>query len=61
VTDKIKITANSKIKINDTIQKITKILETILKTNPDYCGSITINFYLGGVTSAVKKEGLKIK
>jgi hypothetical protein len=48
-------------KIYETIKKIIIKLREILEENPDYCGSITINFYKGGISDVEKKESIKIK
>lgn len=51
----------SKIDKNDkVINAILKALKEILKVSPDFTGSITINFCLGGVSSISKKENLKV-
>ena len=48
-------------KTYEIIKKILIKLKEILEDNPDYCGSITINFYKGGISEIEKKESIKIK
>jgi len=48
-------------KIYKTIEKIVIKLKEILEENSDYCGSVKINFYMGGITSIEKKENLKVE
>jgi hypothetical protein len=48
-------------KIDITLKKIIKQLRNILEENPEFTGSIDINFCRGGVSSIGKKENLKIK
>ena len=47
-------------KLDNTILIITKLLKEIFK-NPDFTGELYLNFYMGGLTGANKKESLKIK
>jgi len=50
-----------KSKSNEVVKKITIKLKEILRESPDYCGSIKINFYMGGISNIEKKESIKIK
>jgi len=43
------------------IKKLIKELSKILENDDNYCGSIIINFYMGGVTGITKKENIKLK
>jgi len=43
------------------IKKILIKLKEILEDNPDYCGSITINFYKGGISDIQKTQSIKVK
>jgi len=47
-------------KSDEVINIILRALRNILKENPDFTGSITINFCLGGVSDISKKENLKV-
>jgi len=47
-------------KIERVVDSISKVLKNILGVNPDYTGSININFCSGGVTSIQKKENMKV-
>jgi len=46
-------------KESKTLELINKIFKEILKNNSNYCGSITVNFYMGGITNVEKKETVK--
>jgi len=48
-------------KINVTLNKIIKELRKVLKENPNFTGSVTMNFCLGGISNIEKRENLKIK
>ena len=48
-------------KIDKTLEKINKQLKDILTNNPDFTGSVKINFFKGGVTNIEKRECIKIK
>lgn len=47
-------------KIDKVINIISRALKNILKESPDFTGSITINFCLGGISDISKKENLKV-
>lgn len=46
-------------KKNKTLELINKIFKEILENNLNYCGSVTVNFYMGGITNLEKKETVK--
>jgi len=48
-------------KIDLTLHKIIKELRKVLEENPNFTGSVTTNFCLGGISNIEKKENLKIK
>lgn len=48
-------------KIEEILKKINKLYKEILEDNPKYCGSIMVNFYMGGITHIEKKETVKTK
>jgi len=50
-----------KSKSNEVVKKAIKELRKVLEGNPNYCGSVIINFYKGGVTNIEKREIVKIK
>ena len=43
------------------IKKILIKLKEILEEDSDYCGSITINFYKGGISDIQKTQNIKVK
>ena len=43
------------------IKKILIKLKEILEDNPEFTGSVTENFYMGGLVNINKSEDLKIK
>jgi len=51
----------SKDKTYETIKKIIYKLKEILEEDSDYCGSITINFYKGGISDIQKTQSIKVK
>jgi len=51
--------SKSRDKESKTLELINKIFKEILKNNLNYCGSVTVNFYMGGITNVEKKETVK--
>jgi len=51
--------SKSRDKESKTLELINKIFKEILKNNLNYCGSVTVNFYMGGITNIEKKEIVK--
>ena len=48
-------------KINITLHKLIKEFRKIFKENPNFTGSTSQDFCLGGLTNFEKKEKIKIK
>ncbi len=51
--------SESENKESKTLELINKIFKEILKNNSNYCGSVMVNFYMGGITNVEKKETIK--
>jgi len=50
----------SELKSDEVIKKINIKLKEVLEKSPDFTGSVTINFCLGGVSDISKKENIKV-